>query len=268
MSSVFKEKLLQGKVAFVTGGSSGINLRIAERFAEHAAKVVILGRKQEKLDEAEKSLRARGAADVMTISADVRDFAAVDAAFQKVHDAWGDIDVVVAGAAGNFPAPAAALSSNGFKAVVEIDLQGTFHAYRAAFERLRKPGASLISISANQAYQPTPFQAHVCAAKAGVDMLTKTIAFEWGPQGVRANCITPGPIDDTEGMRRLTPSEEAKDALLKTLPLRRYGSKDEIADLALFLASPAASYVTGANFVCDGGQSLGGSGAFASAMGL
>jgi NAD(P)-dependent dehydrogenase (short-subunit alcohol dehydrogenase family) len=268
MSSVFKEKLLQGKVAFVTGGSSGINLRIAERFAEHAATLVILGRKQEKLDEAEKSLRQHGAADVLTISADVRNFDAVDAAFQTAHDKFGDIDVVVAGAAGNFPAPVAALSSNGFKAVVDIDLQGTFHTYRAAFERLRKPGASVISISANQATQPTPFQAHVCAAKAGVDMLTKTIAYEWGSQGVRANCITPGPIDDTEGMRRLTPSEESKDALVKTLPLRRYGTKDDIADLALFLASPAASYITGAILTCDGGQSLVGSGIFASAMGL
>lgn len=267
MASIFKDKILQGKVAFVTGGSSGINLRVAERFAEHGAKLVILGRKQEKLDEAAALLKKHGG-EVLTISADVRNFDAIDAAFQQAFDKFGEIDIVVAGAAGNFPAPAAALSSNGFKAVVDIDLQGTFHAYRAAFERLRKPGAALISISAPQAYLPTPFQAHVCAAKAGVDMLTKTLAFEWGPLGIRANCITPGPVDETEGMARLSPTDESREALTKTLPLRRFASKDEIADLALFLASPAAGYITGAVVVCDGGQSLGGSGSFAAAMGL
>jgi NAD(P)-dependent dehydrogenase (short-subunit alcohol dehydrogenase family) len=267
MSGIFKEKLLQGKVAFITGGSSGINLRIAERYAQHGAKVAILGRKQEKLDEARATLAAHGG-EVATYSADVRQYDAVAEALQKTHDTFGAIDLVVAGAAGNFPSPAASLSSNGFKAVVDIDLLGTFNAYRAAFDLLSKPGASVLSISATQAFLPTPMQAHVCAAKAGVEALTRTLAFEWGPLGVRANCIAPGPVDDTEGMRRITPTDESRNALIQTIPMRRYATKDEIADIALFLATPAASFITGAVIVADGGQSLGGSGAFASIMGM
>ena len=99
-------------------------------------------------------------------------------------------------------------------------------------------------------------QAHVCAAKAGVEILMRTLALEWGPAGIRANCITPGGTDDTEGMRRLAPSDEARAALIGHVPLRRLGTKDELADLALFLCSDAASYITGAVYVCDGGQAL------------
>jgi len=104
------------------------------------------------------------------------------------------------------------------------------------------------------------WQAHVCAAKAGVDLLTKTLALEWGPAGIRANCITPGPTDDTEGMRRLAPTPESRRAIEQAVPLRRFGTKDELADLALFLCSDAAAYITGAVYVCDGGQSLARSG--------
>src|SRR6185312_1684890 len=194
MASVFRDGLLKGKVAFVTGGGSGINLAIAERFAEHGAKVALLGRTPEKLDTAVKGIAAKGGT-AMGVPADVRDFSAVDGAFKKVVEAWGEIDLLVCGAAGNFPAPALGMSANGFKAVVDIALLGTFNSTRAAFEHLRKPGATIINISATQAFTPTPLQAHVCAAKAGVDMLTRTLAIEWGPAGVRVNSIVPGPID-------------------------------------------------------------------------
>ena len=139
---------------------------------------------------------------------------------------------------------------------MDIDLLGTFNTCRAAFEHLRKPGASILSISAAHAFIPIARQAHACAAKAGVDIFMKTLALEWGPEGVRANCITPGPTADTEGMRRLAPTEEAQRKVIASIPLGRYGTKDELADLALFLCSDAASYITGAVFVCDGGQSL------------
>jgi NAD(P)-dependent dehydrogenase (short-subunit alcohol dehydrogenase family) len=148
------------------------------------------------------------------------------------------------------------ISTNGFKAVIDIDLVGTFNTCRAAYAFLRKPGASILSISANQATMPIAWQSHVCAAKAGVELLTKTLAIEWGPIGIRANCITPGATDDTEGARRLAPSEEARRRVAASVPLRRMGTKDELADLALFLCSDAASYITGAVYVCDGGQSL------------
>jgi NAD(P)-dependent dehydrogenase (short-subunit alcohol dehydrogenase family) len=157
------------------------------------------------------------------------------------------------------------MSANGFKAVIDIDLLGTFNTCRAAYEHLRKPGASIVAISATHAFRPIPLQAHVCAGKAGVDILIKTLAIEWGPAGVRANIVTPGPVDDTEGMRRLAPSQEIRARLTETIPLRRFAIKDEIASLALFLCTDSAAYITGAIFVCDGGQSLTGS-SFAAAL--
>ncbi|PTL78610.1 SDR family oxidoreductase [Vitiosangium sp. GDMCC 1.1324] len=263
---VFRDGLLAGKVAFVTGGSSGINLGIAEAFVKAGAKVVINGRNVEKLEAAVKGLQAHGTA--MGVPADVRHYDTVEKAFQTARDAYGELDILVCGAAGNFPAPAVGMSSNGFKSVLEIDVLGTFNACRAAFEHLRKPGACVLNISAPQAYLPMAMQAHVCAAKAGVDMLTRTLAIEWGGLGVRINSITPGPIDDTEGMRRLAPVEGSREKLTQALPLKRFGTKQDIAQLALFLASDAASYITGSIMVCDGGQSLLGSGLMLQAMGM
>ena len=255
MASIFRDNLLKGKVAFVTGGGSGIGRRIAERYAEHGANVVLVGRKQEKLDDAARSIRAAGGT-AETARLDVREYEALEAAIQKTRDQFGEIDILLCAAAGNFPAQVNGMSANGFKAVIDIDLLGTFNTCRAAYPHLRKPGASIISISANHATIPIAWQSHVCAAKAGVELLTKTLALEWGPAGIRANCITPGPTDDTEGMRRLAPTEEARRAVERNIPLRRYGTKDELADLALFLCSDAAAYITGSVYICDGGQSL------------
>lgn len=255
MASVFRDRLLEGKNAFVTGGGSGIGQRMAERFAEHGAKVMLVGRKQDKLDAAAASIRSAGGT-AATSSLDVRDYSAVEAALQKTREQFGEIDILVCGAAGNFPAPVLGMSANAFKAVIDIDLLGTFNTCRAAYAHLRKPGASIISISASHASIPIANQSHVCAAKAGVDLLTRTLAIEWGPEGIRANCITPGPTDDTEGMRRLAPTAEVRHRVEQGVPLRRFGTKDELADLALFLCSGAATYITGAIYVCDGGQCL------------
>ena len=228
---------------------------MAERFAEHGAKVMLAGRKQEKLDAAASAIKAAGGA-AGTAAIDVRDYPAVEAALKRTRDEFGEIDILVCGAAGNFPAPVIGMSANAFKSVIDIDLLGTFNTCRASYEHLKKPGASVISISANHAHTPIAYQSHVCAAKAGVDLLTRTLAIEWGAAGIRANCITPGPTEDTEGMRRLAPTEEARKRVLQSVPLKRYGTKDELADLALFLCSDAAAYITGAIYVCDGGSSL------------
>lgn len=264
-SAVFKERLLDGKVAFVTGGGSGINLAIAERFAAHGARVTLVGRTKEKLDAAAARINDGGGV-AMGQPADVRSPEALGAALLATHQQWGEIDILVCGAAGNFPAPAAMMSPNGFKSVVDIDVLGTFNACRLAFEYLRKPGASVLNISAPQAQLPMAMQAHVCAGKAGVDMITRTLAVEWGGAGVRVNAIWPGPIEQTEGMERLTPDDATRDRLRSLLPLQRFGRKDEIADLALFLCSPAAAYITGSIMACDGGMSLMGGGALTQAL--
>ena len=247
---------LAGKTAFVAGGSSGINLGIAKRFAAAGANVVLISRSQEKIEAAAKEVSTFGK-PAIGIAADVRDYVAVEAALKRTFEEFGPIDIVLSGAAGNFVAPALGMSANGFKTVVDIDLIGTFNVLRASFEFLRRPGASLISITAGQAERASLFQAHVCAAKAGINMLTKCLALEWGPAGVRVNAISPGPIADTEGMARLATTPEAEARVKERNPLRRYGTKDEIADMALFLSSDQAAYVNGAIVPVDGGSGAG-----------
>lgn len=253
----YREALFDGKVAIVTGGGSGINQRIAERFAEQGATLVLIGRTQLKLDSVAGGIRERGG-NAIGFAADVRDYDVLSSAIARAGDRFGGVDIVVCGAAGNFPAPASVMSANAFKSVVDIDLLGTFNTCRAAFEQLRRPGASIVNISAPQAVQAMRFQAHVCAAKAGVDMLTRALAVEWGSEGVRVNAIIPGAVADTEGMDRLAPVGPVRDALERQLPLQRLASKDDIADAAVFLCSDAASYVTGAVLPCDGGMTAGG----------
>ncbi|MFK7945086.1 MAG: SDR family oxidoreductase [Paracoccaceae bacterium] len=240
-----------GARVMVFGGTSGINLGIAHGFAAAGAEVGVVSRKQEKVDAAVEALSAHGR-PVKGYALDVRDFDAVNEAC-KAFAADGPIDVLISGAAGNFPAPAVAMSANAFKSVVDIDLLGTFHVVRAAFEHLAKPGASVINITAPQAQVAMPMQSHVCAAKAGIDMLTKTLACEWGLAGVRVNAISPGPIENTEGMDRLAPTENARKAVRKSVPLQRDGRADEIADACLWLSSDKASYVSGVVLPVDGG---------------
>ncbi|MCU0755730.1 MAG: SDR family oxidoreductase [Xanthomonadales bacterium] len=259
-SSTFRPDLMAGRNVFITGGSSGINLGIAECFLQHGARVTINGRDPAKLAAAVEHLKGFGAGPVLGVDADVRDYAALSAAIAESAKAHGPIDVLVCGAAGNFPALAEDLSPNGFKAVVDIDLIGTFHTCRAAFAHLRKPGAAIINISAPQAAVPFALQAHVCAAKAGVDMLTRTLAIEWGPHGIRVNSIVPGPIAGTEGLKRLTQGPDSVAKVVRTVPLNRLGQTHDIGHSALFLASPAASYVSGTVLFCDGGHALVGSG--------
>jgi len=197
------------QAVFVAGGTSGINLAIADAFAAHGADVAVMSRAQEKVDAAVASLRRHGTM-VAGYAADVRQYDAVSAAIAAARGAIGEFDVLVSGAAGNFPARALDMSPNGFKAVVDIDLIGAFHVLKAAHAHLKKPGAAVIMISAPQAVHARALQSHVCAAKAGADMLMRVVALEWAADGIRANAIIPGPIADTEGMRRLAPTPEAR----------------------------------------------------------
>lgn len=250
--SAFKDNLLVGKTAFVAGGTSGINLGIAKRYAELGAKVAVLGRNPEKAQAAAKEI-GRGA---IGLTADVRDYAAIRAAMEQVAAELGKLDIVVSGAAGNFLAPALGMSANAFRTVVDIDLNGTFNVFRGCYDLLNLPGASLIAITAGQAVNASPLQIHACAAKAGINQAIRVLAMEWGPE-VRVNGISPGPIAGTEGMSRLAPSASADGGHQERIPLKRWGRIDEVAEAAVFLASESASYVTGTILDCDGGSQLG-----------
>ena len=261
---VFKSDALADRVAVVVGASSGINLEIARAMALLSARVSIVSRSEERIAAASAGLRSEGL-EVTSFAADVREYDRIAEVFAQVASRFGQLDIVVSGAAGNFVSPAHELTAKGFKTVVDIDLNGSFHVARAAFPHLVKPGSCILNISAPQATVAYPYQAHVSAAKAGVEMLTRSLAFEWGAHGVRVNAIVPGPVAETEGMRRLTPTKDSVDAISRAVPLRRYALASEIASLAVFLASDSARYITGAVIPCDGGISLAGPEAFGAA---
>ena len=248
----------KNKNVLVVGGTSGINRGVAETFAKAGARVAVVSRSQEKVDETVAALKSAGAAEARGFSADVREAELIKNGIADIANAWGKLDVVVSGAAGNFPALAMGMSPNGFRSVIDIDLLGTFHVMQAIYPHLQKPGASIINISAPQAEIPMAGQSHVCAAKAGVDMITRSLCLEWGAEGVRINSIIPGPIDNTEGMKRLAPSDALRTAVKKSVPLQRMGTTDDIANACLFLASDFAGFISGAVIPVDGGWAQGG----------
>lgn len=245
-----------GKVALVVGASSGINLAIARRLGQFGATLAIVSRTPDKIDTAAQLLQSEGLT-VRAWAGDVRDAPAMGRIAAEAAQAFGPLDVVVSGAAGNFFASAEGMSANAFKTVVDIDLLGTFNVLKGAFPHLRKPGAAIVNITAPQGQRAMAGQAHACAAKAGVDMLTKCLALEWGPQGIRVNAVSPGPIADTEGLARLAPSAEALAQVQSALALPRLGRGQDIGDAVAFLCSDAAAYVTGTILDCDGGMRLG-----------
>lgn len=257
---VFAKDILAGKIAFVTGGGTGITGGIARAFAEHGAKVAITSRKMENLTAMKNLIESRGG-ECFAITSDVRDYSAVEKAISETVRYFGKIDIVVNGAAGNFLCKAEELSANGFGVVVDIDTKGTFNVCRAAFEELRRNKGQILNISATLHYLATPMQIHVSAAKAGVDAITRNLSVEWGKYGIRVNGIAPGPIEGTEGMKRLLP-EPFKEQLRSKIPLQKFGQIADIENAALFLCSDAASYINGVTLVVDGGHWLTGTSLF------
>ena len=247
----FRDDLLKGQAALVTGGGTGICRGIALALAAHGCDVAITSRRREHLEPTLAELGATGRRAIAE-PADVRDPAAVERVIAATIAGLGRLDILVNGAAGNFVCLAEQLSPNGFGAVVDIDLKGTFNVSRAALPHLKARGGSILNISATLQYLGTVGQSHAAAAKAGIDSLTRTLACEWGPYGIRVNGIAPGPIEGTEGVRRLT-TEHSRDSAVRGCPLGRLGTIDDIANAALFLCSGAASFVNGVTLVVDGG---------------
>lgn len=252
---VYAADALKDRVALVTGGGGGIGLGIAKAFAYTGAKLVLASRNLERLENAAREIEAIGA-DVAIVQTDVRDYDAVEKAVATATDAFGGLDIMVANAAGNFVVPAADMSPNAWKTVVDIDLNGTFYSARAAHDALKASqfGGRFIAISTTRALEGWPGCAHAGAAKAGIMSLIRTLAGEWGPDGIRCNTIAPGAIGDTEGVQRIYEDQGRKDLELSSIPLGRFGQIADIANAAVFLCSDAGAYVTGADIVVDGGR--------------
>jgi peroxisomal 2,4-dienoyl-CoA reductase len=253
MTGVFRDDVVRGRVALVTGGATGIGKEIARTLGRHGARLCIASRKQDNLEAACKELEAEGL-ECMWATCDVREPDQVEAVIASVLERFGRLDVVVNNAAGNFPAPISKISYNGFKAVVGIDLLGTYNVTRAAFDAwLREHGGQIVNITAPFQHAGVSLQAHVAAAKTGVDSLTRSCAVEFGPHGVRVNAIAPGATGGTEGMARFS---EVAGGAGGPCPLGFVGEKQDIADAVLFLVSDAARYITGQVVSVDGGAGV------------
>jgi peroxisomal 2,4-dienoyl-CoA reductase len=247
----FSQDLLKGRAALVTGGGTGICRGIALALAAHGCDVAIASRDPGHLEPTAREIEQAGAS-ALAVAADVRDAAAVENAVGRTADRFGRLDIVINGAAGNFLCLAEHLSPNGFGTVVDIDLKGTFNVAKAALPHLKARGGVIVNVSATLHYLGTVAQLHVSAAKAGIDALTRNLAVEWGPYGIRVNGLAPGPIEGTEGVRRLVDGP-TRDRIVRQTPLGRFGRIEDVAAASVFLCSDAAAFINGVTLVIDGG---------------
>ncbi|XP_020779987.2 peroxisomal 2,4-dienoyl-CoA reductase [(3E)-enoyl-CoA-producing] isoform X1 [Boleophthalmus pectinirostris] len=265
---IYSPDLLKDQVAFITGGGSGIGLRIAEIFMRHGCDTVIASRNLDKLREAAQKLSTATGRCCLPLCLDVRKPESITAAVDETLKEFGRIDILINNAAGNFLCPATSLSFNAFKTVLEIDTMGTFNTSKVVYEKWFKDhGGNIVNISATLGYRGQALQVHAGSAKAANDAMTKHLAVEWGPNGVRVNTVAPGPISGTEGFRRLGGPRGESAGAFQSIPLQRAGNKTEMAHCTLFLASRASSYVTGAIVVADGGAWLSSPNDFAMLLG-
>jgi 2,4-dienoyl-CoA reductase [(3E)-enoyl-CoA-producing], peroxisomal len=262
---IFRPDLLEGRVALVTGGGTGIGFGIASCLAAAGASVTLASRKPEHLGPAAAELRA-GGARVSTVEANVREPEAVARMVERVTSEHGRLDILVNNAAGNFYAPSAGLSPNAWRAVIETDLYGSFYCAQAVYPVMKAQGGGrIVSISMTLHYRGWPLMAHATAAKAGVDALTRTLALEWAADRITVNAVAPGPIP-TEGVRRAFTPPDARapdlfrmdDYAARAIPLGRWGTPADVGQMVTFLAGPAGEWITGAIFVVDGGSWLAG----------
>jgi NAD(P)-dependent dehydrogenase (short-subunit alcohol dehydrogenase family) len=256
------EKTFEGRVGIITGGGTGIGFGMARELARLGATVVLASRSEEHLGPAAETIRSEtgraGAAHFHAL--DVRDADAVEAMVAKVDADHGRIDFLVNNAAGNFIVQSDQLTTNGWNAVIGIVLNGTFYCTSAVGKRMieKKTGGAILNTIANYAWTGAPGVVHSASAKAGVLAMTRTLAVEWARHKIRVNAIAPGPVNTEGASKRLFPDPMIEEGIRRTIPLRRFAQLEEIANAAAYLLSDYASYVTGENFVIDGGQWLSG----------
>lgn len=260
---MFKADLLAGKRILVTGGATGLGRSMAHRFLELGASLYICGRRENLLEEAAAEMRKATGRTVKTFSVDVRDAARVETMMETF---WqdGPLDVLVNNAAGNFIARTEELSLGAFEAVIGIVMMGTIHATMACGRRWLKQGhkATVLNISTTYADSGSGYVVPSAMAKAGVLAMTRSLAVEWGPRGIRFNAIAPGPVPTEGAFSRLMPAKEMEEMAKKLNPLGRFGTHEELANLAAFLVSDYSGYINGECVVMDGGEQLQGAGEF------
>lgn len=257
--AMLPEGTFRDQVAVITGGGTGLGRAMALELARLGARVVIASRNEAHLQPTLQELRDMGA-EALAVTLDVRDYARVEAVMQEVHQTYGRLDILINNAAGNFLCPAEKLSANGWKAVVDIVLNGSFYCARAAAPfMIEQRRGNILSMLASYAWTGGPGTVHSAAAKAGVMAMTRTLAVEWGGYGIRVNAISPGavPTPGSAAALRLDANDEAVARLLSDIPVGHVGEASDIANAAAYLLSDYASFINGEVLVVDGGQWLG-----------
>lgn len=254
---IFTERFLDGQVAVITGGGTGIGKEIATLFGQLGAKLALSGRRVEVLEAAAAELTAQGA-EVLTVQTNVREAEQVQAMVERVVERFGRLDLMINNAGANFVCPSAAISPNGWRSVVSTILDGSFYCSRYAGARMIElGGGQIVSIVTPYAQTGAPGLLPSCAAKAGVVAMTRTLAVEWARFGVRVNAVSPGAVDSEGAGSRLWPSPEDKEKVLSDIPVHRMATPLEVAQVTAFTVSPYARFLNGAVVDMDGGQTLG-----------
>ncbi len=259
----YPSNLLEGMHLLVTGGGSGLGRSMACDFSSLGAKVSICGRRRGPVDETAGLIEEAGGT-AMALTCDVKDSEAVETCIDEAESALGPVTGLLNNAAGNFLSSSETLGDRGWDAVVKTNLYGTFHMTRACGKRWieRKSGGVVLSIATTYAESGSAFVLPSATSKAGVVTLTRSLAVEWGRHGIRLNCIAPGPIPTKGAWERLIPTEKHEEALKASIPLGRFGTREDLGRLAIFLLSNLSSYITGQNIVMDGGAHLATGGMF------